>query len=496
MAGIPKIFHSLEKREMTLSEYEKYMSEHPYHSSIKAIRCVECGDAIVYCKGFNNVAHFKHFPTHEGHGYCSLYHEGTESKTCESLIRKKFFKEENISLNFELQYQNGTWKSLITIPPFNCKDLDNNTKNETKIVINNTYNSNIEVPIDNNHFKPGELKQIGLNRFPSSIKIKIIGRSTSRDISYIMDGFIPNKQIYSNLILQNYVGDSNTSTNLKNIKMFVCKKLGGKIYTGRHYLIFAYENYGLNIFNDIKKDILIVKLELKNDTNFNYSVYDVVFNKVTEATENFCTIRGCELVEKNDAVILWPPMNSIGNYKYYKNNAKKMFILFENESNALELYEHDTSLLYFKVQNINTTPFFVMQFNNTIADKKFAKFNYLNNSSINLDKTTNDYILKSDFLNEKIYLNHVNLKKNEKLLSIKSSLERTIYQLEKSVFTIDIDRLKSAIWYSKKYVPLREVDFEYLIDKYNDNGFIVEYLNMCEHYKKIKKAAIELLMEV
>ena len=28
MASIPKIFHSLEKKEMTLSEYEKYMNEH------------------------------------------------------------------------------------------------------------------------------------------------------------------------------------------------------------------------------------------------------------------------------------------------------------------------------------------------------------------------------------------------------------------------------------------------------------------------------------
>ena len=107
MASIPKIFHSLEKREMTLSEYEKYMNEHPYHSSIKAIRCVECGDAIVYCNGFHNASYFKHSPTHEGHGYCSLYHEGTESKTYESLIRKKFFKEEDISLNFELKYQDG-----------------------------------------------------------------------------------------------------------------------------------------------------------------------------------------------------------------------------------------------------------------------------------------------------------------------------------------------------------------------------------------------------
>ena len=496
MATIPTIFHSLEKKEMTISEYEKYIREHPYHSIIKAIRCIECGDSIDYCKGSHNAAFFRHSPTHEGHGYCSLYHEGTESKTYESLIRKKFFKEENVSLNFELKYQDGSWKSLITIPPFNRQDLDNNTKNETKIVINETYNSNIIVPIDNNHFKPGELKRIGLNRFPSSVKIKITGNSTSRDMSYTMDGFIPNEQIYSSLILQNYIGDYNSSINLKNIKMFVCKKLGGKIYTGRHYLIFTYGNYGLRISDDVKKDISITKLELKDDTYFNYSVYDIVFNKVTEATENFCTNRGCELVGKDDAVILWPPMNSIGNYKYYKNNEKKMFIAFENESDALELYEHDiSSYLYFKVQNINATPFFVMQFNGTIADKKFATFDYSNDTSINLDKTKNNYIFKSGFLNEKIDSNQVKIKKNDKVLSIKSSLERTMYQLDKIVSSIDINRLKNAIWYSKKFVSLKDIEFEYLINKYQDNEFVVEYLDMCTRTKKIKKDAIELLME-
>ena len=71
-----------------------------------------------------------------------------------------------------------------------------------------------------------------------------------------------------------------------------------------------------------------------------------------------------------------------------------------------------------------------------------------------------------------------------------------MYQLDKIVSTIDINRLKNAIWYSKKYVPLRDIDFEYLINKFQDNEFVVEYLDMCTRNKKIKKAAIELLMEV
>lgn len=493
MASISKIFHTLEKKEMTIFEYEKYIQNHPYRSSIRAIRCIECGDEIVYCNGLYKETYFKHSPTPEGHGYCSLYHEGTESKTYESLLRKKLFKEEDISLNFELTYKKGLWKSLITLPPFKQRDLENHTKNNTNITIYNSYN-NIEVPVDTNHFKSGELKRIGLKEFSEKIKISVKGYSTGRDISYTMDGFIPNKQIYSNLILQNYVENFNLNVNLRNVKMFTCKKLSGKIYTGKHYLIFSYENSYINISNEAKKDMSITKLELKNDSYFNYSAYDVVFNKVTDETEKFCTNRGCELVEKCDAVILWPPINSIGNYKYYKKSSTKMFIAFENESNIFELYEHDTDRLYYRVQNINATPFFVMQFNNKTIEKSNAKFNYLNENLVSLDNNSKNYYFKNGFVKEKLESGHIKLKKHEKLLSFKSPLERTIFQIKEDKEEIDMEQLKNAIWYSKKYVILKDKEFDYLVKKYKANTFIVNYLEMCMCSKKIKKAAIEVLL--
>lgn len=88
------------------------------------------------------------------------------------------------------------------------------------------------------------------------------------------------------------------------------------------------------------------------------------------------------------------------------------------------------------------------------------------------------------------------LEEKQQLLSIKSGLERTIHQLSSVKSEINIDLLKNAIWYSKEYVSLKDIDFEYLIEKYNDNKFIVDYLEMCARYNKIKKAAIELLMKV
>ena len=239
MASIPKAFHSLEKREMTVSEYDSYLRMHPHQYSIKAIRCVECGDILTYCKGKTNTPYFKHSPTHEGHGYCSLYQEGTESKTSESLIRKKFFQEENISLNYELFYKNGKWNSIITLPPFKENEIVQNEKNNTVIFIRD-LNKIVELPIDSAHFQPGQIKKIRLGNFNSNIHIRIAGNSTKHDISYDMDGFIPATQMYSSLIIQNYVSsDGSKSIDLRNIKSFVCKRIGGHVYTGRHYLIFS-----------------------------------------------------------------------------------------------------------------------------------------------------------------------------------------------------------------------------------------------------------------
>ena len=51
------------------------------------------------------------------------------------------------------------------------------------------------------------MAKIGLNNFPSNIKFKITGNSTNNDICYTMDGFMPRKQLYSSLILQDYLDD-------------------------------------------------------------------------------------------------------------------------------------------------------------------------------------------------------------------------------------------------------------------------------------------------
>lgn len=494
MASIPKVFHTLEKKEMTVSEYEEYLRNHHYWTSIKAIRCIECGDLIVYCNGSLNKSYFKHSPTHAGHGYCSLYHEGKESKTCEALIRKKLFKEEDITLNFELKYQSGNWKSLITIPPFNQSDLENNTRNNTKIIIGNSFSNRTEILIDKDHMSAGEIRRVGLQGFPYDLRISITGNSATKNILYTMMGFDPNSQIYSSLILQNYVVENNYD--LRKIKTFVCKKMGGHIYTGRHYLIFSRAANGFYVESEAKKNMQITRLELINDRNFNYSVYDVVFLEATDATKSFCNKRGCELVEKTDAIILWPPVNSIGNYKYYKNGDTKMFVAFENESNTLDLYGHDTSYLYFKVQNINTNPFFVMKYTKKIKEKTDALFENNELLEIDLDNNHDNYLFDRDVLIRQVSDMHLKLKKNQSLLMLKSPLERIRYSVNEENNELDVYKLKNAIWYSKEYARFKDIEYKFLIDKYKDNDFIIQYIEMCRRNCKIKKEALKLLMEV
>src|SRR5574344_1789193 len=121
LLSIPKAFNTLEHKEMTLEDFEAYYAIHPYQKILNAMVCCECGDQLVFCKGKHNIPYFKHSPETTGHSYCSLYHEGPEPNTCESLLRKRLFKEKDILVNFELRYSSGCWKSFITIPPFDSQ---------------------------------------------------------------------------------------------------------------------------------------------------------------------------------------------------------------------------------------------------------------------------------------------------------------------------------------------------------------------------------------
>ena len=479
---------------MTVREYEQYLSAHPRWHSLKALRCVECGDEITFCSGTVKGSYFKHNPSSAGHSYCSLYHEGSESKTNESLMRKKLFKEENISLNFELRMTDGGWSSLITIPPFNNKEIEAGERNRTTLNIRDSYRRTIEIPFDKEHFSSGEVKRIGLDGFPSKINISIKGDSSRHNISYIMDGFIPKNQLYSTLITQDYSSTDSATINLSRIKVFNCKKVSGRIYTGRHYLFFEYGYYGFR--NAFSNDEAIVKeVILPKDSKFSYSIYDIVFRAVTDRTAQFCEDRDCELIEKSDAIIVWPPINSIGNYKYFRNTDTEMFLTFENDDETLDIFTHSTKYLFFKVDNINAKAFYVTALQNKKAKKEQVVNKEIEAFESGLTPNTLNYLFNKGVLTRRIYENRYSLKKNESILSIKNRLEFEKYICPNTQKANSDEEMLAMIRYSEKLVPFSKKEYEYLMNRYSDNPVINDYLDSCLEYKRIKENVKDYLME-
>ncbi len=494
--SIPKAFHTIEKREMTVSEYDTYLKLHRYQNSVKTIQCVECGDLLTYCKGEYNRPYFKHSPTHKGHSYCSLYSEGKASKNEEALIRKKFFIEEGISLNYELLYSNGSWKSVVTIPPFRKDELEKNTINQTYISIKEFSRSIIKYPIDKGHFEVGQIKNIPINGFPFKISINISGNSDIKDITYDMECFNPEEQIYSCLILQNYGFESEANViDLRDIKSFTCKKINAHVYTGRHYLIFS-KNLNLDRSFDNSKSIKIKRINLKKDYAFNYYLFDIVFNSTDDESNTFCIKRKCVLVEKNDAVIIWPPIKTLGNYHYYPNNKTSMFIAFENKTKTLDIntYSLKNDDLFFQIRNVNAEPFYVTlnkkeermkEAPNIIKKEEFV---FDTNSFKKVYLTNNGVIVHEYDKKEK-------LSKKNGLLLINNSLDRLTIKRKAKVL-IKSDKFIDAVRYSREYIHF-DINkyYKYLVKKYSNNQRIIDYLDISKRAKKIKKQALKVLLE-
>lgn len=498
MVSIPKAFHSFEKKEMTVSEYEKYLKEHQYHNSLRALRCIECGDILTYCKGDHNVPYFKHSPTHNGHGYCSLYHEGKESKTDEALLRKKFFMEEDISLNYELLYREGKWQSLLTIPPFKSEEIQKNEDNKTTILIENQGKKN-KIFVDKKHFLAGEIKHVMLGNFSKCINITINGNSTKQDIFYKMDGFIPNEQLYTSLVLQKYIQTSkDDKIDLSNLKFFACKRISGHVFTGRHYILFSnLPNFHLRFINN--KSIEMKRINLIIDKDFKYDVYDVVFNLADDLSIKFCNERNCELVEKDDALIIWPPIKTVGNYHYYENHKTSMFILFENDAKALDIYskelfnkKNERMYLFFKIKNINERSFYVTLDKRKLKDKENANIDTVDIDKINLKDFKLIYVLNNNVVLSE-YDPYTKISKNNSLILMNTQLDKEFAFNNHSTKSIYIS-LINAIRYTREYINFSDKYIKYLEDIYKEDLLISNYIKHCKQSHTIKKKALELLL--
>lgn len=496
MTSIPYAFNVLENKEMDLVEYEDYRRKHPYQNSIKILKCVECGDFLTYCYGEHKVPYFKHSPKRDGH-FCSLYTKGYESNSVEASIRKRFISEENVTFNFELIYRNGVWKSLVTTPPFSGDALQKAEANKTIICINNE-----EIPLDKNHFHEGEIKKIGLRDFFSPIKILIKGNTYKKDISYSTEGFDCRHQIFSSLILQEYV-DCNQEDyiDLRNIQMFVCKRVSGKIYTGRHYFIFSKDKNFSDLFLQ-RKAFKVKKILFNSDKNFEFFLFDVVFKTATNDTVEFCKWRNCELIEKDDASILWPPVKTIGNYKKFDKIYNKMYVSFQNDSENIEIKEininddvKEINCSFFKIANINSTPFIVGVDTSSQLEKTSS---CISNTQVervdNLKKYKMSYFFSNNVLKELLFQNNIQLRKNEKILAYNDPLDRVNFTNTPYIDDKE-EEILMAIRYSKDIVVFKDQCFEFLYNRYKNNQLISCYLFLSKKRGFIKSKVLALMAE-
>lgn len=235
------------------------------------------------------------------------------------------------------------------------------------------------------------------------------------------------------------------------------------------------------------------------DNNFDYFVFDVVFNCVDELSKEFCQTRNCGLLEKDDAVILWPPVKAIGNYHYYENIKTNMFILYENDSKALEMERQELFnerngeiKLFFKIKDGNSNSYYVTLDERKANSREAVKFETLNIEEADKHKFNFIYVLNKDIVLKKIdYESKID--KSFSLLLINSQLDRTLAK-NKLDKTRDNKLLLNAIRYTREYMNLDVKYLDYIEEKYSEDEFIMSYIEHCKSSKTIKKKALEILL--
>ena len=503
MSKIKKVIYKPERRIVTIHEYQSILSMYPFRKSIVGsnLICTECGDEITYCHGDVNEPYFKHNPSRFGgkHVNCSLFTQGIGISISESTIRKKFVEDTDVTLNFEMKMIGGKWSSYITIPPFFTKEIDNYSSKNTVLTISTTKKKIGEIPLDKDHFAKGEIKQVSLDGFPPQIFLNVKSSESSQGLYYKIDGFSADTQIYKTLITQEYTTQASSDINMSNKKFFNCKRVSGKVYTGRHYILFVRDHLYLynSAFSSLgDDDVSIKQVILPKDDTFGYRIYDVVFKHVNQQTKQFCESRECTLVQESDAVIIWPPVNFIGDYKFFKNNSTELFIVFENKSNALDMYTSKIrGLSGLKVRNENIEPFYLTVSDFTKEEKQPYVFNESEQLDVSFLNDSTNYLFTDGVLYKRIDEKKYSLKKNEYLLSITNRLEMDKFVYPNIQKTANSNKLLTLIRYSEKLVSFNKVEYEYLASKYRDDDLVTSYLNSCLEYKRIKENAKNYLME-
>lgn len=493
---IPTARYDLEGRIITVEECKQLIAKYPHRRRyiLSNLSCVVCGDSITLAQGEINVTHFRHESSEYGgnHINCKLYTQGFNIGSTASALQAKLASEKDLTLSFELRLVGNKWVCFVTLPPFSSQEIAEYTNKKSSISIVCDHKTIAYLHFAEGHFAPGEIKRIGLNGFPANIFANINTAESSNTIYCKIAGFSADTQLFSTLISQDYSIEGSGRIDLSKTKYFVCKRVSGKIYVGRHYLLFRRFGLAQSFTQD---EAIIKEVILPKDASFPYTAYDIVFRKRTDKTMRFCTEMKCTLLERSDAVILWPPINSIGNCKYFNNSESELFLAFEHKNETMDLYTHKTKGLFFRVKNENDRPFYV-SYKEKKCKKTVPVIEENRSEEIVLSQEDNNYLFSKNVLNAKVTEKRLKLKNNQYVLSFSDRLDYKKYYKLSGKTNNDINYVLFLIRYSERYVPFSKKEYEILINgRQKDNAMIIDYLNSCLEYGRIKEKVKDYLME-
>lgn len=481
----------LEHKTLSIDEYRKYLKDNSNWLSLSQnIICPECGDTLTYAAGEIYNPYFKHSPSNKGHDYCSLYSGGYESNSCESVFRKKFFKEKDISFNYVIRYWNNYWDNYITIPSLSFEDIGKNENNHTKIQIKfgNLPKDNVMIDVDYGHFYPDKIQKLKLSKITSKLVVSISGDTGTKSIEF--DGFKPTSQIYTYLLAQDY---SEQNFKIGKEETFSIKRISGKIFTLRHYVIFADKSLKIEEYkeNGIEVNEIIIP-ELKIGDWIKYQVYDIFFTnkcfnqgKTNEFVTNFCSFRNCQLIKESEALVVWPPVNSVENYKYFDIGEDIYLYSSTEQQNSLKKI-HDENIT-FSIQNTNSSKIYITKGKGKDVISYEGKYISEKTRYINIEDIE-AYSFKNGVLIEKINGRHKIL--NDEYIAVYiDKLNRKILQTQKRD---DVDILH-AIRYGNKLEKFDFDEYKNLLLKYSEDEIIKGYLELCINEGYIKSDALKVL---
>ena len=494
---ITKAYSTILKREITIDEYLSFKKNNPASCVVKSLQCIECGDEIDLADGEKRT-YFKHHRSKEGHDYCSLYQKGTSSKRPEAILRKKLSKEVDISLNLELRFSHGQWSYLITIPPFKENELDDYEKNKVKISIFTSKNGTLisNYPVNRENFMPNRLKLIPLQFLFREIYFKVTSEK-KEPMCYRMHGYDPEKQLFKTLINQEYVSKENKSSkiDLSKVSSFARKRVSGNIYLGKHYIFLSDQEVNPSLLGD---DAKITKLIIGQKIASRHDIYDIVFQKKTKATEEFCNQRDCILNDCPEAKVIWPPRRSVDDYRYAERKNSTIFLVYsESNISPLNLLKINNTLdTLFKIDNHFSSPFYVTSRDSTPNTLDLAK--EMKDFTPEFRSQYRCYLYKNETLIRSLEDEKYSLSFGDKILNFKTRKSWKIIakgtQREEDE-SFSNQNFLNRIRYTWNTMLVSEEEIKKFRSFYTDNSIVKDYLDSCEEDGRYRKTEAYLLLK-